>query len=95
VSSHVASQAVTVGASSIPEKAGMSIFVVMVGIGGCKHEEDAMEERGVAGFNGQTAGGVLSTDLAHQCQDGACSGSKRGRALAAVVFHVKWVGDPA
>jgi len=28
----------------------------------------------------------------HRCQDGTWSGSKRGRALAAVVFCVKWGG---
>jgi len=43
VSSHVASQATTVRASSIPDKAGMSILVVIVGVGGCKQEEDRTE----------------------------------------------------
>jgi len=54
-----------------------------------------MEGRGgVAGFNARTVGGVLvlSTDLARRCRDGACRVSKRGRALAAVVFRVKWGG---
>ena len=46
----------------------------------------------MAGFNERTVRGVLSTDFARRCRDGAWSGSKRGRALAAVVFRVKWGG---
>jgi len=55
-------------------------------------EEEATDGRGAAGVKERTASSVLSTDLARGCRVGACSGSKRGRALAAVVLRVKWGG---
>jgi hypothetical protein len=92
VSSHDASQAVIAGASRSPESAGMSILVVMVGEDVAIREEERTGGRAVVfGKREVTVGLVLSTDLARRWR-GAWRGSKRGRALVAVVLRVKWGG---